>query len=47
MKIGVKMKKAKDAIDSKAIEEKALNHFFLSLEENVLLRGTNGGQNRG
>ena len=36
----------KEAIDTKAIEEKSLNHFFfLSLEEKVLLRGTDRGQN--
>lgn len=33
MKIGVKMKKVKDAIDTKAIEEKALNHFKSFIED--------------
>lgn len=37
MKIGVKMKKAKDAIDTKAIEEKALNHFKSFIEDSKVI----------
>ncbi len=40
MKRGVKKGKMKEAIDAKAIEEKALNHFFfLSLEEKGVTSG--------
>ena len=37
MKIGVKMKKVKDAIDTKAIEEKALNHFKSFIEDSKVI----------
>lgn len=37
MKIGVKMKKVKEAIDTKAIEEKALNHFKSFIEDSKVI----------
>lgn len=37
MKIGVKMEKVKDAIDTKAIEEKALNHFKSFIEDSKVI----------
>lgn len=37
MKIGVTMKKVKDAIDTKAIEEKALNHFKSFIEDSKVI----------
>ena len=37
MKIGVKMKKIKDAIDTKAIEDKALNHFKSFIEDSKVI----------
>lgn len=37
MKIGVKMKKVKDAIDTKAIEEKALNLFKSFIEDSKVI----------
>lgn len=37
MKIGVKMKKVKDAIDTKEIEEKALNHFKSFIEDSKVI----------
>ncbi|MDE7378865.1 MAG: hypothetical protein K2N13_07920 [Paraprevotella sp.] len=37
MKIGVKMKKVKDTIDTKAIEEKALNHFKSFIEDSKVI----------
>ena len=37
MKIGVKMKKVKDARDTKAIEEKALNHFKSFIEDSKVI----------
>lgn len=37
MKIGVKMKKVKDAIDTKAIEEKALNYFKSFIEDSKVI----------
>lgn len=37
MKIGVKMKKVKDAIDTKAIEEKVLNHFKSFIEDSKVI----------
>ncbi len=37
MKIGVKMKKVKDAIDTKAIEEKSLNHFKSFIEDSKVI----------
>lgn len=43
---GCKNGKIKEVIETKAIEDKALNPFsFMFLEEKVLLRGTDGGQN--
>lgn len=37
MKSGVQMKKVKDAIDTKAIEEKALNHFKSFIEDSKVI----------
>jgi len=37
MKIGVKMEKVKDAIDTKEIEEKALNHFKSFIEDSKVI----------
>ena len=37
MKIGVKMEKVKDAIDTKAIEEKALKHFKSFIEDSKVI----------